>query len=401
MVKILSMIFIKDYRNYSNTEVRYRYGILCSILAIILNIFLGIVKFFVGTLTGSISITADAVNNFTDAISSALTFLGFKLSAKKPDSEHPFGHGRMEYVTAIVISGLIIFVGLESLKESVIGVIEQVKYYISPETYPTPATMEFSYVAIFILVISILVKIYMALFMKDIGKKIDSSVMKATGADAMGDTIGTSLALICMLIFKFTGLNLDAYAGLIVSAFIIKAGIESVKETLQKILGTTADPQLVEKIKKTVFQYPEVLGIHDMIVHDYGPGRFMVSLHAEFDGNRDIYLLHDITDRIEDELSKKFSCVAVVHLDPIDISDENLASAKEFIKNVVFNISEKLTVHDIRLVPGVTHTNIIFDIVVPLDFHIKNDELVKMINENVKSERPDCNCVIQIDKPYV
>ena len=156
-----------------------------------------------------------------------------------------------------------------------------------------------------------------------------------------------------------------------------------------------------KKIKKTVFQYPEVLGIHDMIVHDYGPGRFMVSLHAEFDGNRDIYLLHDITDRIEDELSKKFSCVAVVHLDPIDISDENLASVKEFIKNVVFNISEKLTVHDIRLVPGVTHTNIIFDIVVPLDFHIKNDELVKMINENVKSERPDCNCVIQIDKPYV
>lgn len=401
VVEILSKIFIKDRKNYSDPHVRYSYGILCSVLAVALNILLGALKFVAGLLTGSISVMADAVNNFADAISAVLTFLGFKLSAKKPDREHPFGHGRIEYVTGLVVSAAIILVGFEALKEAVVSIIEHIKFHISPEKFSAPETIEFSYLAVGILCASILVKIYMALFMKSVGKKINSSAMKATGSDALGDTVATSIALLCMLIYKLWGVDLDAYAGLIVSAFIIKVGIDSIKETLRKLLGTTADKEVVENIKKTVFSYPDVVGIHDMIVHDYGPGRCMVSLHAEFDGSKDIYLIHDMIDRLSDELSLKFGCEAVVHMDPIDLTDETVIELRALVEKCAGEISDSLSIHDLRVVPGVTHTNIIFDMLVPLDFKIGDEELTKLLRAKVKEQRPDCNLVIQIDRPYI
>ena len=401
MVEILSKIFIKDRKNCSDAHVRYSYGILCSVLAIALNILLGALKFVAGLLTGSISVMADAVNNFADAISAVLTFLGFKLSAKKPDREHPFGHGRIEYVTGLIVSAAIILVGFEALKEAVVSVIGNIRYYVSPDKYAAPETIEFSYLAVGILCASILVKIYMSVFMKGIGKKINSSAMVATGSDALGDTVATSIALVCMLIYKFFGLDLDAYAGLIVSAFIIKVGIDSIKETLKKLLGTTADKEVVERIKETVMSYPDVIGIHDLIVHDYGPGRFMISLHAEFDGSKDIYVIHDQTDRLSDELSAKFGCEAVVHMDPIDLTDKTVIELRALVEKCAHEISEDLSIHDFRVVPGVTHTNIIFDMLVPLDFKTGDDELLKQLRARVRETRPDCNLVIQIDRPYI
>lgn len=401
MVEILSRIFIKDRENYSDPHVRYSYGILCSVLAIALNMLLGALKLVAGLLTGSISVMADAVNNFADAISAVLTFFGFKLSAKKPDREHPFGHGRIEYVMGLIVSMAIILVGFEALKEAVLSVIDNIKFHISPDKYASPESIEFSYLAVGILCASILVKIYMSVFMKSIGKKINSSSMKATGSDALGDTVATSIALLCMLIYKFFSLDLDAYAGLIVSAFIIKVGIDSIKETLRKILGTTADKEVVDKIKAIVMSYPDVIGIHDMIVHDYGPGRFMISLHAEFDGSKDIYVIHDMTDRLSDELSLKFGCEAVVHMDPIDLTDETVIELRALVERCAEEISESLNVHDLRVVPGVTHTNIIFDLLVPLDFKTDDEELLKILREKVKETRPDCNLVIQIDRPYI
>lgn len=401
MVELLAKFFIKDRKNYSDPHVRYSYGILCSVLAIALNMLLGALKFVAGLLTGSISVMADAVNNFADAISAVLTFLGFKLSAKKPDREHPFGHGRIEYVTGLIVSMAIILVGFETLKEAVLSVIANVKFYIFPEKYAAPEAIEFSYLAVGILCASILVKIYMSVFMKSIGKKINSSSMKATGSDALGDTVATSIALLCMLIYKFFGFDLDAYAGLIVSAFIIKVGIDSIKETMRKILGTTADKEVVDRIKAVVMSYPDVIGIHDIIVHDYGPGRFMISLHAEFDGSKDIYVIHDMTDRLSDELSLKFGCEAVVHMDPIDLTDETVIELRALVEKCAEEISERLNVHDLRVVPGVTHTNIIFDLLVPLDFKTDDEELLKLLREKVKETRPDCNLVIQIDRPYI
>ena len=401
MVEILSRLFIKDRKNYSDTRVRYAYGILCSVLAVCLNILLGIMKLVAGLITGSISVMADAVNNFADAISAVLTFLGFKLSAKKPDREHPFGHGRIEYVTGLIVSAAIVLVGFEALKEAVLSVIEHVKFYISPDKYSAPEAIQFSYLAVGILLASILVKIYMAVFMRGVGEKIKSSAMKATGTDALGDTVATSIALLCMIIYKIWGVDLDAFAGLIVSAFIIKVGIDSIGETLRKLLGTTADADVVENIKETVLSYPDVIGIHDMIVHDYGPGRFMVSLHAEFDGSKDIYIIHDMIDRLSDDLSAKFGCEAVVHMDPIDLTDETVIALRALVERCAGEISDALSVHDLRVVPGVTHTNIIFDMLVPLDFKMGDEELMKLLRAKVREERPDCNLVIQIDKPYI
>lgn len=400
MIELLSKLFIKDYKNYGDITVRGKYGVLCSVVAIVLNILLAVAKFIVGTLSGSMSITADAVNNFTDAGSSLLSFVGFKFADKKPDPEHPFGHGRIEYVMGMIIAGIILIAGFETFKESGLSVIERIKYWINPEN-PCPEAATFSWVAVGVLVASILVKFYMAYFMKKIGNRIDSTVMRATSADAMGDTVSTFAALLCLLINKFFSLDLDAFAGLFVSFAVMKAGISAAKETLEKLLGTKPSPELVNSIKETVMEFPSVLGVHDMVIHDYGPGRFFVSLHAEFDGNENIYKLHETTDLIMLKLNAKFSCESIVHLDPIDTKDELNMAFREIVTRTVKELSEDLDCHDIRVVPGQNMTNVIFDMLVPFDFEMSNDAIKEKISQMIKKDHPECNCAITIDRPYL
>ncbi len=400
LIGILSRIFIKDYKNYKDKNVRAQYGVLCSVTAIILNILLAAAKFAVGTLSGSISVTADAVNNLTDAGSSVLTFIGFRFSGKKPDPDHPFGHGRIDYIMGMIVAGIILIVGFETLRDSALTAIAQIKHWIKPAVYADVEAVEFSWITVAVLVMSIAVKFYMAFFMKKTGKKIDSPVMKATGADAMGDTVSTFLALICLFIFRFFGLNLDAFAGILVAIIIFKAGIDSAKETLVRLLGGKADAELVKDVKDAVMEYDEVIGVHDMIIHDYGPGRFFVSLHAEVDGSGDIYKLHDAMDRIAMMLNARFGCEAVVHMDPVNTKDERTIYFRERVAEISNMINPELDCHDVRIVPGRTHTNIIFDVVVPFGYKQSDDELRAEFSRRLKEKDPDCFCAVTIDKPY-
>ena len=283
-MELLARLFIRDSRHTDDPRVRAAYGTLCSAVAIALNILLAAAKFAVGTLVGSVSITADAMNNLSDVGSGALTLVGFRLSGKKPDLEHPFGHGRIEYVMGLVIAGLILYAGIDALR----GALGKLLH---------PEPMEFTWAAAAVLVLSILVKIYMSVFYRRIGRKIGSTAMEMSGADALNDTISTALTLVCLLVYKFTGLDLDAYAGIIVAVLLLKTGYEGGKETLGQLLGQRPSTELAEKVRQIVLSYPEILAIHDLVIHDYGPGRCHVSLHAEVDGEENIYVLLVAIDR--------------------------------------------------------------------------------------------------------
>ena len=280
MIELLARLFIRDSRHTDDPRVRTAYGTLCSAVAITLNILLAAAKFVVGTLAGSVSITADAMNNLSDVGSGALTLVGFRLSGKKPDLEHPFGHGRIEYVMGLVIAGLILYAGIDALRGAAGKLLH-------------PEAMEFTWAAVAVLALSILVKIYMSVFYRRIGRKIGSTAMEMSGADALNDTISTALTLVCLLVYKFTGLDLDAYAGIVVAVLLLKTGYEGGKETLGQLLGQRPSAELAEKVRQIVLSYPEVLAIHDLVIHDYGPGRCHVSLHAEVDGEGNIYELHE------------------------------------------------------------------------------------------------------------
>ena len=292
MIELLARLFIRNSRHTDDPRVRTAYGMLCSAVAITLNILLAAAKFVVGTLAGSVSITADAMNNLSDVGSGALTLVGFRLSGKKPDLEHPFGHGRIEYVMGLVIAGIILYAGIDALRGAAGKLLH-------------PEAMEFTWAAVAVLVLSILVKIYMSVFYRRIGRKIGSTAMEMSGADALNDTISTALTLVCLLVYKFTGLDLDAYAGIVVAVLLLKTGYEGGKETLGQLLGQRPSAELAEKVRQIVLSYPEVLAIHDLVIHDYGPGRCHVSLHAEVDGEGNIYELHEAIDRAMSELDHK------------------------------------------------------------------------------------------------
>lgn len=400
MISLLARIFIKDRGSYSSPEVRSAYGVLCSVTAIVLNLLLSLGKFLIGALTGSISIVADAVNNLTDAGSSVISFIGFRLSNAKPDPEHPFGHGRVEYISGLAVSAIIMFAGYETFKEAFSGVIVFIKHLADPKN-PAPEPLVFSIWAVVVLSISIAVKFYMAYFMRKIGNKIDSSVMKAAAADAMGDTVATFLALICLVVYKLFSLNLDAFAGLAVSVVIFKAGFDSARDTVDKLLGSKPSPVLVDAIEKETLSYPEILGIHDLIVHDYGPGRTMVSLHAEVDGNGNIYDLHEVMDRVANEIGAKYHCEAVVHMDPIDIGDETTQKYRNAVRDVINRLDMGISFHDLRVVPGKENTNLIFDMLVPFNCKLGNEELKALVCEKMKEVYSECSCVIKIDRPYL
>lgn len=391
MITLLARIFIKNHTAYEREEVRSAYGTLCSVTGIVLNLLLFLGKYLAGTLSGSVAITADSFNNLSDTGSSVITLIGFQLAKKEPDPEHPFGHGRFEYLSGFLVSALILMMGVELGKESVQKLF-----------HPEPVTV--SWTVGIILVCSIVIKLYMAYYNGRIGTKIHSSAMRATMADSLSDTISTAAVLVCMLITALTGVSADGICGVVVSALILRTGWNTAKETLSPLLGQPPSPELVAAIERSVLAYPDICGVHDLIVHDYGPGRMMISLHAEVPGTGDFFALHDTIDCIERHLQECFSCSAVIHMDPIASDDEAVNAMRLQVAGLMRRMGgaagSQVSIHDFRMVQGPTHTNLIFDVCVPFDFPLKDDEIRKWTAETISRELDNCFAVIQIDKQY-
>lgn len=387
MVGLLSRIFIKNYANTSDSTVRQAYGMLCGFVGICFNILLFAGKFVAGTLSHSIAITADAFNNLSDAGSSIITLIGFKMAGQKPDPDHPFGHGRIEYISGLLVSVLILFMAFELLQTSVTKILR-------------PEKLSFSPLIIVILVVSILVKCYMAFYNRKIGKKINSAAMMATATDSLSDTLATTVVLIATLVSHITGVAIDGYCGVLVGLFICYAGINAAKDTISPLLGQAPDPEFVQQINDIVMAHEGVIGIHDLIVHNYGPGRVIISLHAEVPADGDILTMHDMIDLIEHELRDSLNCNAVIHMDPISTNDEETNYLKETVSGYLAEIDTTLTMHDFRIVKGPTHTNVIFDVVTPYRFRMTDAELTQAITAKIQAENPNYFTVIEVDKKY-
>ena len=388
MVQLLARYFIKNYEQTESPSVRQSYGVLCGSVGIGFNILLFIGKFLAGLISNSIAITADAFNNLSDAGSSLITLIGFKMAGQKPDTEHPFGHGRIEYLTGLLVSLLILLMGVELIKSSVSKILH-------------PEATECTPVVAGILIVSILVKLYMYLYNRSTGRKIDSAAMMATAADSLSDMLSTSVVLIATLIGKFTGLQIDGWCGLLVGIFILYAGFSAAKDTISPLLGQPPQKEFVEKIESIVQSYPQVLGIHDLIVHDYGPGRVMISLHAEVPASGDMLHLHDTIDNIERQLHRELHCDAVIHMDPVMNDDEETQELKKQVTCCLHELDKSLNLHDFRIVKGPTHTNIIFDILVPFKFQLSDAEISRFMEEKIHSISASYYAVIEIiDKDY-
>ena len=389
MIDLLAKLFIKNYQQLTDPAVRRAYGSLCCIVGICLNVLLFAGKYFAGLLSASIAITADAFNNLSDAGSSLVTLLGFRLGGKKPDPEHPFGHGRLEYISGLVVSGLILLMGMELLRSSIQKIVDSQPIESSP-------------LVLIILVVSVLVKVYMFIYNSRTGRRIDSAAMRATGMDSLSDCIATTVVLLAMLIARYTGLQVDGWAGILVSAFIVWAGFNAAKDTISPLLGSPPAQELIDRIEDIVMAHDEVSGIHDLVVHDYGPGRLMISLHAEVSGDGDIYELHDAIDSIEQELNRELGGEAVIHMDPVAVDDERVNSVRHELSSLLQEkLDERVTIHDFRMVQGPTHINLIFDAVLPYDIKLTDKEAEQRIKELVNEKWPDRFCVLKIDHPFV
>ena len=388
MITLLARLFIRDRDKVADAGVRRAYGMLCSLTGIGLNILLFLGKYLAGRLSGSIAMTADAFNNLSDAGSSVITLLGFRMAAKKSDPGHPFGHGRIEYLSGVAVSLIIIVVGVQ------LG-LESIDKIISPE--PVDAGL----VPMLVLVASICVKGYMFAYNRGIGRKINSPGMSATALDSLSDCIATGVVLISMLLARFADVNIDGWGGAAVAVFIIFSGFKAAKETLSPLLGNPPDPQLVRDITDIVMSHPEVLNVHDLIVHDYGPGRLMISLHAEVPGDGDIYALHDAIDTAEYELQQKLGCSAVIHMDPVSPDGTKTAHMREELAEAAKAIDPRLTIHDFRIVDGPTHTNVIFDAVLPNDSSVTEDDAKAQLETIVHSLWQNSHPKVHIDRPFV
>lgn len=388
MISILSKIFIENNNITDENKKRNIFGTLCGAMGIVLNIILFAIKYFAGIISGSIAVTADAFNNLSDAGSSVITLVGIRMASKKPDRDHPFGHGRMEYLSGLAVSVIIILVGVELFRSSVDKIMN-------------PSEVDTSIVAIVILVISIAVKCYMFFYNRSIGKKINSAGMKATALDCIGDAVATGVVLVSTVVSHFTQLQIDGWCGLLVSAFIVYAGIRSVKETVNPLLGMPPEKEFLEQIEDIVMSYDKIIGIHDLIVHDYGPGRIVVSLHAEVDGKEDVFELHDMIDNAERKLGDELGCTAVIHMDPIETDNEVTNEIKEKIAQAMAEFDEKITIHDFRVVPGTSHTNVIFDAVVPHEIKKTDMEISNEISDFISEKFTHYNAVVNIDRPFV
>ena len=397
MITILSRLFIKNSRDYGDEHVRSAYGIMCSIVGIILNICLFILKFMAGAISGSVAIRADAFNNLSDAGSSVITLLGFKLAGEEPDPDHPFGHGRFEYLSGLVVSFIIILMAYELFVDAVKKILH-------------PSEVNSSLPVLLILIASILVKVYMFFYNNSVGKKINSAAMRATGKDALSDTVSTAVVLASTLVGHYTGLRIDGYCGVLVALFVLMTGISAAKETINPLLGQRPEPEFVARIEEIVLSKEHrdqgILGLHDLIVHDYGPGRVMISLHAEVPSDGNIMELHDLIDNIEYDLHDILRCHATIHMDPVCIGDPETDEMKACIREAIAALNElhpkeEVSFHDFRLVKGPTHTNLIFDVVLPYKYKMKEEEVTAYIQEFVAAERENVFCAVNYDRAYV
>ena len=388
MITFLASLFIKDSKNYKEPSVRQAYGVLSGAVGIGLNILLFLGKWLAGTISGSIAITADAFNNLSDAGSSIITLIGFRISGQEPDPEHPFGHGRMEYISGLLVSVAILVMGFELIWSS-IGKLRK------------PEPIESSAIVFIILIASILVKLYMFFYNHSLSKKLESAAMKATSVDSLSDTVATTLVLIATLISKYTGLLLDGWFGILVGLFILYTGGSTLKETIDLLLGQPPKQEFIDEIKEIVLGHSLVHGVHDLIVHDYGPGRVMISLHAEVDVNGDIQDIHEQIDHIEHELQEKLHCSATIHMDPIVTDDKEVLAMKAKVEEMVHFLDKSFSMHDFRMVKGPTRTNLIFDVEVPRKTSYTDNEIVNWLKERIH-ELPGSKyfAVIQIDHEY-
>lgn len=388
MTNFLIRLFVKNNKNVQDPKVRGNYAMLSSITGIIANVLLFIGKLVIGILSASVAIIADAFNNIGDAGSSVVTMFGFRLAGKHADKEHPMGHGRFEYISAFIVDVLIIFVGVELFKTSVEKII-------------TPEPADIQTVTLVFLGVAILVKAWLFFFYRKIAKKIDSSAIKAASFDSISDVVATTVVLVSSLVSKYTKLDLDGYAGILVAAFIFYTGVKASKETIDLLLGGCPDKDIVKNIKDFVKDYPDVIGIHDVMVHDYGPGRQIVSFHAEVSAKSDFSYVHDIIDNIERDLQKKYGYIVTIHLDPIVVDDQKVNEMYDFVKETVKEVDESFSVHDFRMTYGGNHINLIFDLSIPVDSKISDEDAAKEVEDKIRSLRPECNCVIKAEHPFV
>jgi cation diffusion facilitator family transporter len=381
-------MFIRNYRDTSDPEVRENYGRLGSLVGIAANIILSASKIAVGTMFNSISITADGVNNLSDTGSSVVTLIGFKLASKPADKDHPFGHARYEYIAGLIVSFTILLLGTELIKSSYGKIID-------------PQEIEYGAAMAGVLIFSIAMKIWLSMFNNKIGEKISSATLKATSVDARNDVIATSAVLLAVFVSKLTGFQIDGYMGMVVALFIIYSGIGILKDTLSPILGEPPGEELVDEIERRIMSYEGVLNLHDLVLHNYGPGKYFGTVHVEVDANQNILKSHDMIDNIERDFSDDMNISMVVHLDPIITDDKEINDLKKMTNSIIKLIDERLTMHDFRVVRGETHTNLIFDVLVPFDFDMRNDELVDEISDFIKNEDRTYYAVITIDRSYV
>ncbi len=388
MIDFLIKIFIKDYKNTEDNGVREKYGVLTGALGIVLNGLLFGLKLFVGLISGSIAAMADAFNNLTDAGSSVISMVGFKLANKPVDKDHPFGHGRMEYLAGLLVSIIIILVGAELAMSSVEKII-------------TPTQTNMTDISLIILAVAILIKMFMFGYNMQVAKRIKSASIKATAMDCITDAIATLVVLISGVIARFTHLYIDGYVGGLVALFIIFAGIRSAKETIDDLLGKAPDKSVLTDITEFVMSYDTVVGVHDLIVHNYGVGRELISLHAEVPCTENINYIHEQIDKIEMDIYNKFKMQAVIHMDPVEVDNQTVISAKHVVSQVVKEIFPECTIHDFRMVKGENRTNLIFDVVVPHEYKLSPSEVADKIGDSVSKVNPKYKCVIKIDRPYV
>ena len=389
MTEFLGKHFIKDYKDVEKISVRTAYGVLASIVGIFCNVFLFIVKFVVGLVLHSVSVTADAFNNLSDAGSSIISFVGVKMAEKPADKDHPFGHGRIEYIAALIVSFLVLEVGFTFLKDS-FGKIWN------------PEELNFQTVSVIILLLSVAVKLWLGLFNRKLGEKINSKVMMAVFTDSMGDVVTTGATILSILFFGLTGINIDGIVGAGVALVVMWAGIGIARDTLEPLIGEAIDPEVYEQIKKFVESYDGIEGTHDLIVHNYGPGRSMASIHAEVPNDVDIEQSHEIIDRIEREAAKQMGLFLVIHMDPVEMKDERVLRIRKQVEQILEELDPSCSIHDFRVVHGEAQSNLIFDMVIPIDYDEKTrDELPLRLAERIKNVDSRYECVITVDYDYV
>lgn len=389
MTKLLVRLFIKDYTQIETTKVRAAYGILASAVGIFCNVLLFGIKLSIGLLIHSISVMADAFNNLSDAASSIISLIGVKLASRPADQEHPFGHGRYEYITAFIVAFLVLQVGFSCLKSSVDKIFH-------------PQLIEFKLGLVIILCISVLVKVWLAMFNRNLGKKINSTVMKATAADATGDVMITSATILSLVIGTVIGLPIDGFMGVIVSIFVLVSGFNIAKDTLEPLIGNAANPKLYHELTQKVESYQDIIGTHDLIIHNYGPTHSMATIHAEVPNNIQIEKAHEIIDKIERDVLREMNIFLVIHMDPIEINDKKIIRMKKMTVDLVKELEPLATIHDFRVVNGEGQINLIFDMVVPYSYNEqKENELVNQLTEQLKRRDKRYQCIITLDKSFV